>query len=83
MTEENCNYRTSQILLRNQFPERESLKFPIIPKFVPKPRDFDDLLLIGFNKTYLEDRRKCLFQTVATESQQNNRSTVCRNARRS
>jgi hypothetical protein len=29
MTEENYNYRTSQALLRNQFPERENLKFPL------------------------------------------------------
>ena len=33
MTEENYNYRTSQKLLRNQFPGKGKLKIPIIPKF--------------------------------------------------
>lgn len=55
MTEENCNYRTSQTLLRNQFPGKGKFKIPIIPKFQEKPGDFDDLLLIGFDKTHLED----------------------------
>lgn len=56
MTEENYNYRTSQTLLRNQFPGKGRLKIPIIPKFQEQPGDFDDLLLIGFDKTHLEDR---------------------------
>lgn len=56
MTEENYNYRTSQTLLRNQFPGKGRLKIPIIPKFKPKAGDFDDLLLIGFDKTHLEDQ---------------------------
>ena len=30
MTEENYNYRTSQTLLRNQFPGKGKLKIPII-----------------------------------------------------
>lgn len=55
MTEENYNYRTSQTLLRNQFPGKGKLKIPIIPKFEAKSGDFDDLLLIGFDKTHLED----------------------------
>lgn len=55
MTEENYNYRTSQSLLRNQFPGQGKLQIPIIPKFKTKPGDFDDLLLIGFDKTHLED----------------------------
>ena len=55
MTGENYNYRTSQALLRNQFPGKGKLKIPIIPKFEAKPGDFDDLLLIGFDKTHLED----------------------------
>ena len=55
MTEENYNYRTSQALLRNQFPGKGKLQIPIIPKFEVKPGDFDDLLLIGFDKTHLED----------------------------
>lgn len=53
MTEENYNYRTSQALLRNQFPGNGKLKIPIIPMFQEKPGDFDDLLLIGFDKTHL------------------------------
>ncbi len=56
MTEENYNYRTSQALLRNQFPGEGKLKIPIIPKFEENPGDFDDLLLIGFDKTDLEDQ---------------------------
>ena len=56
MTEENYNHRTSQTLLRNQFPGKGKLKIPIIPKFQEKPGDFDDLLLIGFDKTHLEDQ---------------------------
>ena len=55
MTEENYNYHTSQTLLRNQFPGKGKLKIPIIPKFEAKAGDFDDLLLIGFDKTHLED----------------------------
>ena len=53
MTEENYNYRTSQTLLRNQFPGKGKLKIPVIPKFEPRPEDFDDLLLIDFDKTHL------------------------------
>ena len=56
MTEENYNYRTSQTLLRNQFPGKGKLQIPIIPKFQEIPGDFDDLLLIGFDKTHLEDQ---------------------------
>lgn len=55
MTEENYNYRTSQTLLRNQFPGKGKLQMPIIPKFRERAGDFDDLLLIGFDKTNLED----------------------------
>ena len=56
MTEENYNYRTSQTLLRNQFPGKGKWKIPVIPKFQPKDGDFSDLLLIGFDKTNLEDQ---------------------------
>lgn len=45
MTEENYNYRTSQKLLRNQFPGKGKLKIPIIPKFQESPGDFDDLMV--------------------------------------
>ena len=50
MTEENYKYRTSQIMLRNQFPGNGAWNIPIIPKFQERPGDFDDLLLIGFDK---------------------------------
>ena len=56
MTEENYNYRTSQTLLRNQFPGRGKLKIPLIPKFKPNPGDLEDLLLIDFDKTRLDDQ---------------------------
>ena len=46
MTEENYNYRTSQKLLRNQFPGKGKLKIPIIPKFQESPGDFDDLFYL-------------------------------------
>lgn len=51
MTKENYNYRTSQIMLRNQFPEKGKLQIPVIPKFEEQSGDFDNLLLIGFDKT--------------------------------
>ena len=35
---------------------QRKVKIPIIPKFQEKPGDFDDLLLIGFDKTHLEDQ---------------------------
>lgn len=56
MTEENYNYRTSQALLRNQFPGKGKWQIPIIPKFQETPGDFDNLLLIGFDKTHPEDQ---------------------------
>lgn len=56
MTEENYNYRTSQALLRNQFPGKGKFKIPIIPRFQERPGDFDNLLLIGFDKTHVEDQ---------------------------
>ena len=57
MTEENYNYRTSQIMLRNQFPGDGRWNIPIIPKFQEKPGDFDDLLLIGFDKTSTDEQK--------------------------
>ena len=55
MTQENYNYRTSQIMLRNKFPGKDKWQIPIIPRFKAKPDDFSNLLLIGFDKTNLED----------------------------
>lgn len=57
MTQENYNYRTSQIMLRNKFPGKDKWKIPIIPKFKATPDDFSDLLLIGFDKTNAEDMK--------------------------
>ena len=57
MTEENYLYRTSQTLLRNQFPGKGKLQIPVIPKFQANPDDFTNLLLLGFDKTRLEDSR--------------------------
>mgnify|MGYP001044388477 CR=1 FL=1 len=53
MTEENYNYRTSQKLLRNQFPGKGKLKIPIIPKFQESPGDFDDLYFKDPDRTVL------------------------------
>lgn len=55
MTEENYQYRTSQQLLRNQFPGKGKWAIPVIPKAEFSRDDFQDLLLIGFDKTKLED----------------------------
>lgn len=57
MTEENYKYRTSQIMLRNQFPGCGKLQIPIIPKFQERAGDFDDLTFIGFDKTHLDDQK--------------------------
>lgn len=56
MTEENYTYRTSQLLLRSQFPGTGKWNIPLIPKFQKRADDFDELLLIGFDKTHLEDQ---------------------------
>ena len=54
MTEENYNYRTSPFLLRNQFGGKGKFQIPVVPKFQAKEDDFQDLRLIGFDKTRLE-----------------------------
>ena len=51
MTEENREYRTSQIMLRNQFHGKDKFKIPIIPKGNFGDKDFQNLLLIGFDRT--------------------------------
>ena len=55
MTEENYRYRTSQLLLRNQFEGSGAWKIPVIPKSVFDEEEFRGLRLIGFDKTKLED----------------------------
>lgn len=57
MTEENYRYRTSQLLLRNQFEGSGAWKIPMIPKAAFDEEEFRDLRLIGFDKTKLEDER--------------------------
>lgn len=55
MTEENYNYRTSPFLLRNQFDGDGQFEIPIIPKVALTDEDFQDLLLVGFDRTNLEN----------------------------
>lgn len=50
MTEENYNYRTSPMFLRNQFSGNGKWKIPTIPKFDSGLTVSDDLRLIGFDK---------------------------------
>ena len=50
MTEENYRYRTSQLLLRNQFEGSGAWKIPMIPKAAFDEEEFRDLRLIGFDK---------------------------------
>nr|WP_319487803.1 DUF4417 domain-containing protein [uncultured Caproiciproducens sp.] len=55
MTEENYKYRTSPLLLRNQFTGKDKFQMPVIPKFRVQKDDFKNLLLIGFDKTNIEN----------------------------
>ena len=57
MTEENYEYRTSQIMLRNELPGDGKWSIPIIPKFQIRDGDFDDLLLIGFDRVKTDDEK--------------------------
>lgn len=55
LTEENYKYRTSPLLLRNQFKGSGQWKIPDIPKADFNETEFDDLKLIGFDRTNLEN----------------------------
>lgn len=55
MTEENYNYRTSPLFLRNQFDGESKFKMPFVPKVKFIDEDFKDLLLIGFDRTNIEN----------------------------
>ena len=70
MTEENYEYRTSQIMLRNELPGDGKWSIPIIPKFQIRDGDFDDLLLIGFDRAKTDDEkhrnRMVLFSCMTT-----------------
>lgn len=57
MTEENYKYRTSPLFLRNQFKGKEKLQIPVIPKFQIRSNDFNDLLLIAFDKISTNDTK--------------------------
>ena len=61
MTEENYNYRTSQTLLRNQFPGKGKLQIPIIPRFKAKE---DDLKLIPVMDATVNEQIKAQFENV-------------------
>lgn len=50
MTEENFNYRTSQLMLRNQFTGPGKYQIPCIPKPALSDDDLVGLLLIGFDR---------------------------------
>lgn len=55
MTEENYKYRTSPFLLRNQFSGAGRWEIPIVPKAEFRDEEFDSLLLLGFDRTNLEN----------------------------
>lgn len=55
MTVENFEYRTSPLFLRNSFEGEGAFKIPIIPKAEFRDEEFDDLLLIGFDKAKATD----------------------------
>lgn len=57
MTEENYQYRTSQTMLRNQFEGEGIFKTPIIPKADFTDKDFENLLLIGFDRARADDEK--------------------------
>lgn len=57
MTEENYEYRTSQLMLRNGLPGDGYWKIPIIPKFQIQDGDFDNLLLISFDRAKPDDNK--------------------------
>ena len=57
MTEENYRYRTSPFMLRNSFPGDGNWKIPTIPKAEFSEDEFDDLLLIGFDRIKPKDER--------------------------
>lgn len=57
MTEENYQYRTSQTMLRNQFEGSGHFQIPIIPKASFMDEEFEDLLLIGFDRARADDEK--------------------------
>lgn len=57
MTEENYLYRTSPLMLRNQFPGSGRWHIPTIPKAHFADEEFQDLRLIGYDRTKPDDER--------------------------
>ena len=57
MTEENYQYRTSQNMLRNQFEGEGMFQTPVIPKADFTDKDFENLLLIGFDRARADDEK--------------------------
>ena len=57
MTEENYLYRTSPPTLRNQFPGTGHWKIPVVPKAHFSDDEFQDLRLIGYDRTKPDDER--------------------------
>ena len=56
MTEENYNYRTNPMFLRNQFEGSGQFDIPVIPKAQFSDDELKDLLLIGFDKAKKDDK---------------------------
>ena len=57
MTEENYNYRTSQLMLRNEFLGSGKYQMPYIPKATLTNDDLLGLLLIGFDRIHSDHQR--------------------------
>ena len=57
MTEENYLYRTSPLTLRNQFLGTGYWRIPVIPKARFTDDEFQDLRLIGYDRTKPDDER--------------------------
>lgn len=56
MTEENYNYRTSTMFLRNQFKGTGEFNIPIISKAEFTDNELENLLLIGFDKAKNDEK---------------------------
>ena len=50
MTEENYNYRTSPLFLKNQFKGSGEFNIPVIPKSDFSEEDLENLLSISFDR---------------------------------
>ena len=66
MTDKNERYRTSQTMLRNEFPGTGEFEIPYIPKASFCEEDFNNLLLIGFDRTHKSDTAWYIFSYMIT-----------------